>query len=192
MAGTLDSTNALIGLAQVAAAIGSPSVDNDFVNDLINAASWCANTMCDRKLKARDLTEYYDGDGDVVLLLQQRPVVSVTALYQDAGRTFGADTEIDSGDYELYSERGKIVLTGTVFIVGPRVIKITYNAGYAIVPHDLENAVLELVAYWYDHYKSKRVGIKSIAREGRSVTYRDDIPGHVKDVFWDYKKIVVL
>ncbi len=188
MATILDSTNALTLLATVQAYAGGATEADNTLERLINGASEMLNALTNRKLKARSLTEYYDGDGSNVILLRQRPCNSVTTLHDDTLRSWGSSTLVDSGDYTIVADEGRVYATGTSFSTGVKVLKIVYNGGLSTVPVDLEMACIELTIYWYNKYFKQKVGIKSVSNEGRNVTYIDDIPQLVYTVADKYRR----
>jgi len=192
----LDTVNCLINggtWTTVQTYLGAAATEQTFVEGLINAASWRANTETGRLLLARDRTDYYDGpSGGVRLFARQRPINAISSLHCDTSYAFGDDTLIGSDSYQLYGERGLIVLTTTVFADGPRVIRLQDNEGYVTVPYDLEDAVMQLVLHIYKKQREKRVGVKSISTEGRTITYSDALPDDVAAVFGNYRKLVAL
>ena len=184
----LDSVNALTSWETVQGFAGAKDEDMDNINRLINGSSLLLNSLTNRKLKARALTEYYDGDGSDIILLRERPCNSVTYLYDDPERSWGATTVVTSTDYTVITEEGKIIGTGTSFSTGYKVLKIIYNGGLSAIPMDLEMTCVELVSYWYNKFYKAKVGIKSVTNEGRSMTYIDDIPQIVYTVAEKYRK----
>ena len=187
----MDTTNALTSLTHMMTQFGLPFSEQEQIEQLIDSASWAANTYTNRLLKSRTLTEYYDGDGSSVLWLNQRPVVSVTSINIDSGYTWGTDTLIDSTDYQVYLDEGKIAFTGTLLSSGYRLVKVVYVAGYSTVPYDIERAVQDLAYYWYKQRTDKSVGVSSRSTEGRSVSYSQEIPDQIKGVFDRYQKMWV-
>jgi hypothetical protein len=124
---------------------------------------------------ARKLTEYYGGYGTPELVLRERPVQSITSIYEDGdgnwGRTAGAfasDTLlVDGTDYALDLKNSAVSLSGIVERlngVWPNVtgrgagllgaeplpgrgnIKVTYIAGYGEPPDDVVLAVHNMIA----------------------------------------------
>jgi len=191
----LDTTNCLINggtWTTVQTYLGATDSEKTFVEGLIDAASWRANTETGRLLLARNRTDYYDGIGGVRLATRQRPINAVSSLHCDTSYAFGDDVLIDSDSYQLYGDRGLIVLTTTVFATGPRVIRLQDNEGYGTVPYDLEDAVKQLILHIYKKQREKRVGVKSISTEGRTITYSDALPDDVAAVFNCYRRLVVL
>jgi len=188
MPSILDSTNALTALATVNTYAGIASGDDNTVERLINGASLLLNSLTNRKLLARSLTEYYTGDGSSVILLKQRPCNSVTSIYDDPAYSYGADTLVSSDDYQILSDEGKIIAVGTAWSTTVNALKVTYNGGLSAVPVDLEMACIELTVYWYNKYFKQKIGIKSVSNDGRNVTYIDDIPGVVYTIADKYRK----
>lgn len=190
----LDTANALCTLANLKLYVGIASADTTFDSrneSYIDAASWFLNSKTKRKLLARDLTEYYDGDGGNILFAKQRPINSVASLHSDASRAFATASLIDSDDYEVYGDEGYIAVIGSGFAVGERVLKLVYNAGYTVVPLDLEQAALELAGFWYEKFKSHRTGVKSVTI-GDMTTVYETFPEFVKMVAEEYTRKVIL
>lgn len=119
------------------------------IENLISRVSDNIEKECGRTFHATDLTEYYDGQRLGILLTKNFPINSVTALYDDPDREYGADSLLDSDDYTIYSEEGMIKLDGLWFCGGHNNVKIQYNAGYSTIPTDLESACIKLVAVDY-------------------------------------------
>jgi len=192
----LDTTNCLINggtWTTVQTYLGAADSEKSYVEGIINAASWRANSDTGRLLLARNRTDYYDGPGDgVTLLTRQAPINAMSGLFADTEYVFGTDTEIDSDAYQVYGDMGMIVLTTTVFVSGPRVVKLMDNEGYATVPYDLEMAVMELTMEWYKRFREKRVGVRSISTEGRTVSYTESLPQNVADIFRTYRRVALL
>lgn len=123
-------------------------------------------------------TEYYSGDGTRMLQLKQRPVQSVSSIYVDSSGYYGQGTDafasstlLTAGqDYALAlsnateSESGVVYRLGDVWSgvnaapvdqlryqgeTGLGNIKVTYFAGYAPIPYDLQAACEMMIArFW--------------------------------------------
>ena len=184
----LDTANSLTSVANVQAFGQVPETDQDEIRTLINGASEMLNTLTNRKLKARALTEYYDGTGSDTILLRQRPCNSVTTLHDDPERSWGSTTLVTATDYTVITDEGLIVATGTSFSVGVKVLKIVYNGGLSTIPVDLELACLELVMYWYNRHFKQKIGIASVSRGDSSTTYDQNLPRVVETVAAKYRK----
>ena len=60
---------------------------------------------------------------------------------------------------------------GVTLNKGVNNIKVVYNAGYATIPYDLEQAVLELVAQKYHAADKMKQNIESMSAHGETVKY---------------------
>lgn len=143
---------------------------------LLRQCSARIESFCGRVLAARSLTEYYQGTGERLLVLKNRPVNSITSVHEDmsgasgqAENAFGGETLLVQGaDYELLKTglngaagSGMLRRINGVWrkpdgfepgLISPRpmeaggTIKVAYNAGYTCVPEDLQQACLFLMA----------------------------------------------
>lgn len=118
---------------------------------------------------ARSYTEYYDGTGQREFQLAQRPVLSITSLYEDpsaargqATDAFAASTLLTAGtDYSFSGLTGWVTRLNGVWtrptyrdagmLVGypgssNGSIKVTYVAGYVTIPADIVLACCQMVA----------------------------------------------
>ena len=141
----------LAAVSDIKTMLGITSSGQDTLLALIKAAI----EQRVKKITGRDLlvpstpyTEYYNGDGGNVLRVDQRPIISVTSIYSDPARNFGAETLIPAadliGDAKSYA-LGFVELLTFRFLKGLKSTKITYSAGYSTVPADLSHAVRMIV-----------------------------------------------
>lgn len=99
---------------------------------MINAASTRLKQYCGHSLRRKTYIEYHNGeDGQICLVTNEFPIVSVTSLYDDTLRVYGLDTLLDTAYYTYDPESGTIYLDGEEFCTGIRNIKVTYVAGFA-------------------------------------------------------------
>jgi hypothetical protein len=182
---SLDTANSLVTLPEAKKYLGmttEASTWDERIEGFIDEVSGMCNAHTGRKLKARELTEYYDGDGSTLLMVDEYPINSGTTgtdIYVDTTWEYSTDTKINSTSMLIYDDKGKIVLKGNSFTKGVRSVKITYNAGYTTseMPNDLKNTVLKLVKYnftkWrYDveDVKNDRMGDYSASYDGEYET----------------------
>ena len=166
--------------------LGDTTQDN-LLTDYINQVSWLLNSMCDREIKSRVQTEYYDGPGGYMLYLDNPPVASLT-LYQDSARAWATATLIAATDYVLYTETGKIWLTGTAFLDDARVIKAAYTGGWSTIPYDLQGLCVQLIEKRYTRRKSE--GKTSTSDEsGKSTSWDVYIDDYAKAVIAKYRSV---
>lgn len=138
---------------------------------LINAVLAAVESYCDRNIISRTYTEYYSGNGRAFIVLNQRPVTSITSIYLDDNGFWGATSGgfstsnlLTAGtDYALYIDTPEgYSASGMVYsrkgywdvptayspgLISPSYgpmngnIKVTYVAGYLTLPADLQLAV---------------------------------------------------
>ena len=166
------------------------AADETMIDALITAASVRANKYTSRKLLARDLVEYYDGDGTNVIFLDNYPINSIASVYQDSDRIF-PEPPVDSDDYIYYATNRKLVGLSNWYR-GIQTIKITYNAGYVTVPSDLEQGVLILISVMYKNYKDHRYGVTSVGIDDQRIAYETTVPKIVKELWDPYRKKIIL
>jgi len=174
-------------VATVVAGTAGDAAHDDRITDLINSVSWLFNSVCDRKLKAQALTEYYDGPGGILLYLSNPPVASL-ALYQDAERAWASTTLIAATDYALYEDTGRVVLTGDAFLRDIRVIKAVYTGGFSTIPKDIEEAALEIIAQRFRMADAKGEDKVSSSNDGGSTSYIKDLSPFVERTIARYRK----
>ena len=191
---TVDTVNQLVDIDTVRAFVGAKSDDADQENMLkfyINSASWFCNEKTDRLLKSRALTEYYSGDGSNTLLTDQYPITALTNVYDDLDRVYGSDTEIDSDDLAIMPQglAYKIIYDGGTFTSGVRNIKIVYTAGYTTIPYDLQQACLEIIAYFFKNSDENRFGVTSrTVGDGSLTVETTNIPKSAMKILENYRK----
>lgn len=180
-----------------------------------------------RKLEQATYTEFYSGNGTPYLPLRHRPVQSITALYLDeaagygdAPGAFGPETLLTPGtDYALVrdqpdgsSRSGLVARLGDAWprpvvrsagVIAPALgdgfgnIKVTYTAGYATPPPDLQLAVsLTLKHVWELGRRGALTQSESHPDAGYSFslavpTGYDIFPAHVKRILARYKNVAV-
>lgn len=142
----------LAARADIKTMLGLTTTAQDTLLDLIkNAVEARVQRMTGRDflIPSVDYTEYYDGDGSNVLRLDQRPIISISSIYSDPARLFGAETLIPASDLISNDAKGwrlgYVELLTYKFLKGIKSTKITYSAGYTTIPYDLSMAVKKIV-----------------------------------------------
>lgn len=190
----LDQTNCIIGVDELADYMGDiGSTAFGRYSLVINAVSHLFNTYTNRKLKARSLTEYYDGNGGSELYVDNYPIVSTSTnidIRVDTDRSYSTSDKVASTDIIIDSEEGRIRLDDDTFDTGAHSVKIVYTAGYSTgtMPYDLKYAAMEMSRFYLNREKSNRVGVRSEGAEGGSITYETDMPWSVKQVLELYRR----
>lgn len=171
----------------------SDTTKDAFLTNLINRAYKILERYCSRVMKQATYVEYYDGDGSADLLVNQWPIISVASIYDDLNRVFDSGTLVPAADYVIYKERGLIrinaldLVSQGIFQRGTQNIKLTYDAGYATIPADLEDAGIQMVEHMFN--RSATGGFLSGSLGSRSESYdNDQIPQAVRRTLNAYRK----
>lgn len=189
----LDTVNALISLEMAKALIGAKITDDAQEVALIfyiNAASHYCNTYTGRSLLSRANTEYYNGNGDDKLILNNYPVSTLTSVYDDQAQTFAVGSLIPATSLYIIPDGLKNIIAyyGGAFTPGYHNIKVVYTAGYATVPYDLQEACFGIVALYFYQTQEKRFGITSRSVGDGSTTFDKDVPRWITSILDGYKK----
>lgn len=112
---------------------------------------WLNGTTFDATGSYNTETDYYDGDGTRVLYVDKLPLRSVTSIHIDPERSYGADTLVDSADYSVYEDEGKVVFDAQSLSRYPKSVKIVYTAGWkdTDAPEGLKQGIISLVCAYY-------------------------------------------
>ena len=149
------SNNALTTLEAVkewASISGSKQEDDDLMESLIDSFTTIFENYCGvDSFKQASYTEYYDGSGGIYLFVKNVPLNSITNIWSDRDWAWETGDLVDSADYRIVEDRYVASVVG--WGCGIQNIKITYNAGYATVPFDLQQICNEEV---YRRYKKRR------------------------------------
>lgn len=134
-----------------------------------------------------DYVEYYDGDCTPYLFVKNFPINSITEIASDADWVWGSDTVITSSDYRVV-EKNHIVYKESYFNEGLQNIKASYNAGYSIIPLDIQEALIEEVTRIYHRRKEIDVFIKTIQDGSQHRLPSGLMPG-TKIILGKYKRL---
>lgn len=198
------ATNALVSLAEAKERLDRPAdiprADEKLIENLINRSATRIESHLDRDLKAGTVTEHYDGSGTGTLWVRRYPLTSVSELNVDPNRDFFASTDIDPTDVVIDSERGTVrFFPGSnafrsSFATGVKNVKIVYTGGFTIVPEDLKEASLILVARSFMRIRQGAEGIISESVAGYSASYEgttreSGLPLEVQGILTRYKRV---
>jgi len=191
---TIDAANALVDIDTALAYLGIASTDTArtfMVKQCINGASWFCNSFTKRKLLSRANVEYYNGGGQKTIMLNNYPCTTLTSVYDDLDRAYGATTLIDLSDLAIMPTDllYMIVYDGGAFLNGVKNVKITYTAGYLTVPWDLQQACLGICGIYFHHTDEKTLAIQSRSVGDGSITIDvSKMPQWIFDILNIYKK----
>jgi hypothetical protein len=140
---------------------------------------------------AASYTETHEGDGDNLLTVRHWPINSVASLTVNGTTVSASSDKVLAGYYvdsDLEPERRwEVYLVGSVFTDGKPVI-ITYNAGYATVPPDVEQAIIEWVSYRYKGRQFETVTSAHMAQGETVQVQQAAVPPSVQRVIDRYRR----
>ena len=119
------------------------------------------------------------------------PIQSVSAIYVRL-TPFAEWTLVDSNDYEVRKEEGKIFLKN---IFCWTELKTNYIAGYSLtaMPEDLQEACAKLVTDSFQksgQNTKPQLGIKSMVNAGNTITF-SDVSQEVLNTLDSYKRLII-
>jgi hypothetical protein len=162
---------------------------DDILNQLLIRVDGLIKKYCNSELEKRTRTdEKYDGDGSDSLLVKNTPIISVTSLYDDVDRVYGASTQIAAADFYTHDDEGEVILYDTTFSRAKQNIKITYDSGYKAGSRELlsiEQAAVEWAGILFkaSTHGDGTLGFGNLSAEGQSITVETGgIPTTVKKV----------
>ena len=176
------------------AGINSTTLDDELsviipkVSQLVK--SICRRTFVDYVNDAK--VEYHSG-GNFKIVLKEGPVLRLSDVEYstDSGATYTSLVEFTDFAHDLEDDTLVSLHASGVFPKGTNAYKITYNAGYEVLPEDLKIAVLDLVKYYQKNdgaiHSPKAPGTNTVQIEYVTTTA---LPAYIKRVLdlytWSY------
>lgn len=150
------------------------------------------------KLDVNTYTLYIDSywiDDISVLQLPLKPVVTITSVHADPDRVYGADTEVNSDEYEIDKQQGLLIIkpnTSTVgFTKSYRGNKVVGTFGFTLYHRDLVHAVC-VYASQLHRAKSSQGKKSQTVRQATTSYMPNTIPPEVKEILYPYRNSVVI
>lgn len=193
MSTAIDTEISLLSAADAVESIGATgSTDKWYrIYDLVNYVAGRMDYEAGRHLKARETTDYYNGDGSTRLLLDQWPLSSttITVTVDDGTRAFTTDMQLTSTNIRCDTAIGEIQVVGQAFTEGFRNVKVVYTAGYSSsAEYALVSAAKDyLQLIWNRQTNRGAIGVRSESADGGSRTYETDLPWSVMKVLQGYR-----
>ena len=168
--------------------LGTVEADAKLAALVTSSSAWvCQQLGGVPVLSATHTAELYDGDGTQALALRYGPVISVSSLLVN-GEAVPARATVDGTGYTI--DRGTLRLWGYWLTRGTQNVSVTYVAGYATVPADLEQAVIEHVALRYRD--ADRQGLTSASGGGDAVAFNPSAAlAYINGVLDTYRTLVI-
>lgn len=167
------------------------------VSDLVK--KYCGISFVDYFSTDKVETFSVNDANTTTLVLSESPLVAVSKVEE---RTTYSESyqELTTGKYEYYvdGESDSVIRTNInglhkAWARGVGAVKITYTAGYASTPRDLQLALFDLVNYYMkDEHKERRsLGGAQIQNQGTSgIRTSSDFPDHIKRVLDLYRVVI--
>lgn len=123
------------------------------------------------------------------MILQETPLMQVTSVEfsQDFGKTY--DTLVELTDYVVDQDADAVEIIATPYVnyIKTNAYRISYTAGYEVIPSDLKLAVADLIQYYIRNdaaiHSQKAVGANTVQIEYITTT---NLPAHIKRVLDQY------
>ena len=179
----------LTTLASVKARLRIAGMSDDWLfGMLITQASQFIQAWLNRSLGEASYTETRDGTGSRTMMFANYPVTSVSSLtVNDVAVPLAINTSATGYRFDAT----RLQLNSDVFPRGFGNVTVTYTAGYATTPPEIDGACADLVAYKYRELE--RIGHSSKSIQGETVAFiTADMPAAVKTVLMNYRKVVPL
>ena len=172
--------------------------DDSRISSLIVSVSQLVKTYCGTTIvdhystdKAEEFTISW---GTNLVQLTESPFISITTV-QERKDFSSSYTTIPATEYYVDSNTDTVYRVNTSGIAknwpsGPASVKITYKAGYANCPADLELAVIDLITYYHkDEHKARQTMQGASIQNNTSSSQTNNVafPDHIKRVLDLYK-----
>lgn len=161
------------------------TLDDTLLERLITAASVCAVNVMNRNILTDSYVEKYDGTGTATMMVLNYPISAISSLKVN-GQAIPAQDAVPNPGYNFSGAR--VALSCYEFCRGKNNVEISYTAGFATVPYDIEQAVLEIVGIKYREIS--RIGITQQTMAGENISYfSKDIPPLAMTIFKQYARV---
>ena len=179
-------------LTTIAAVKAYACITNSDLDSLIDAfvkrASAAVDNFTQRTLRSAAHVETRNGTGGCELLLREYPITAVASVVVD-GKTIPQASTFSGAGWRQ-AERS-LVLNGYAFTRGTGNVVISYTAGYATTPPDIEAAVIETSMLMLERRKHVDVSSKSLAGETVSFITAELTPS-AKQILLSYRRVAPL
>lgn len=184
---------ALATLAQLKTQLGIVNSETKYDSKLtmfLNAASSWVETYCDRRFESQSYVELINGNRANYFITDQWPIISVTELRISSSRDWASSTSlIPATDYGIASDGIGITYYPGYLPQGYDNVKITYVAGYATIPYDIQLGCIWAAEWFYLHNNRGDMGRTTASKTGESVGVLSDVPAMVKQVIDPYRRM---
>tara|TARA_R100001480_G_scaffold145819_1_gene144168 strand:+ start:1338 stop:1934 length:597 start_codon:yes stop_codon:yes gene_type:complete len=167
------------------------------VSDLVK--KYCGISFLDFYSTNKVETFSMNDTATTTVITSESPLVEVSKVEERTSYS-EAYKELTTGNYEYYvdTESDAIIRTDVqgnpkTWAKGMGAVRITYKAGFASTPRDLQLALFDLVNYYMkDEHKERRtLGGAQVQNQGTSgIRNNSDFPDHIKRVLDLYRVVI--
>ena len=177
---------------------GVVGVTDTLLSRLITACSAFIESWLNRTIAQANYTETRNGTGGAQMILDNYPVTAVSAVTVD-GIAVPVRPPLGAGSSGVYTFNGSpggyvfddqsVMISGGCFPRGFQNVVISYTAGYASTPADIEQSCIDMIGDWFRYID--RIGKTSQAIEGQSTQFVNvAIPSRALGILNQYRKVV--
>lgn len=162
------------------------AADDATIDLLVTNVSDYIKSWLSRDLLSASFSEIRNGTGTGTMVLNNYPITAVTNLTIN-GTTI--NQYIEGVQHGYFFDNACLYLSSGRFYSGLGNVRISYNAGFAGVPADIEQAAVELCAYRYR--ERSRIGEDSrVTADRQQVDFtREPMPRAVMEILKQYRKM---
>lgn len=166
------------------------TADDGLLTRLIDVCSTSIEKWCSRTFGLTVYTDTLDGNGKQWIPVAQYPITAIDGITINDD-PIPQSTGLAVAGYYFTPPQKVQLRGGYTFARGSQNIVIQYRAGYSILPADVVQCCIKLVAVRYK--ERDRLGISSKTLNGESISFTvDDFPESIVRVLNDYKAVVTI
>lgn len=184
---------ALASLDQVKSQLGiiqSEIKYNAKLNLYLTAASAWVESYCDRKFEAANYVETFSGNRCNYFSPDQWPIISVSELRISSSRDWESSSSlVSANEYNITADQVGITYYSGFLPKGVDNIRLSYRAGYEVIPGDLQLGVIWAAEWFYLHNNRGDQGRTTASKQGESVGILSDIPEMIKKIINPYRRM---
>jgi hypothetical protein len=179
----LDLTTIAEAIAYLPEMMSAPPT---LIQRLVTAASSFLQTHLNRIFASASYTERRDGNGSSVLMFSNYPATAVSAVTVDGEAILPFVADPTPG--YRFNETA-LYLKNAFFTKGIQNVTMAYTAGYTVIPFEIAQVTIELIALKYK--QRERVGVTGYGMGPERISYTStDITGDFKSLLRQYQRVV--
>lgn len=159
--------------------------DDALLTRLITATSAAVEQYCERTFASAAQTVTRNGNDKSVMPFPNAPVTAVASVTVD-GTAIPARPSVTGSGFSF--DEQYLYLAGYRFTRGMQNVVLAFTSGFSATPGDLEQAVIDVVAFKYRG--RERIGQASKILQNETVTFLRDVPPDVMRVLDNYRRVV--